>query len=1237
MSHLLRIIMIHGHLEGIVELDLNGHTNICGTNASGKTTLQRLIPVFYGERPNTVVPKTRKKFDQYYLPNSNSYLVYEYRREAGNVCHVALTRKKDDGVSYRFINSPYRPELYLTSNAKGQAQAHSYQAFTTHLRQNAIEHSNRIDTISEYRSIIQNDFSLLTGSLPRAESTRLRQTALRYSLAESPHRLRHMEKLVSAVHAKEGKMDTLKTMLAAIFEDEGVALPSTRIKSTQVRDWVQQVRQSRRLTSLQEDMANLSKQADNLNSTERALWQLHPLLIADNSQLERSCADQDAAIKQAKRELAEQEEHYSSQRHGLNNTHSQVSSELAQIEVELDSIEKRYADFSHKDMPGLEHAVNQLPSWRAQRDELATHLQLLREAEGDSRQRFESRKYDLAEQLNGFVEKASQQQQKIRDQEHALRQQHDQQKNQLEHEHQQQRHSLQAGFQDDQNKIFQQQADVNARLGVSLLTAEEQLDLATEQARIEDIQQQLTLQGDVVEELRNQYQQYKNIQDSHLDEVQRQRKQIRHIEQRYTQLKLQQTPSAGSLRHFLHEQVPSWQHSLGKVIREELLERTDLAPMLAPAPSSDDNTALSNEQQLFNIRLDLAAIELPAYAQDEQALLDTIKNTLAELHTAEQLLSTLEDQQKTHNANSQQQQDLLHKAQQTRDRYRNDLRFAQDARQRLIEQQRQLEQQRKQRLQEQQQQLAKQLADLKEQQHSTLQERDAAFRAMLLEYQADWQAALQTLRDKIDQHSASIAAKRRETEQQVHELQLTLERELRDSGIDPEKLKDIELRLTTIRQQVNDTEARRDELDDYQRFLRIDWQVRKPDLLAQEHQRKQDKVTLSEQLSALEQAFLEQQKNALLAIKSSEHHLAEQRKLLEQIRPLLQQLEQFPAPSEFPAVTAEHNTGDYAERIERTRRALQDKQALDSRLKNSLQLFERELFKDASGDFTDTWSSQQQRLGLTPSPQELLGAYQEMLQVLQNQQLNLLATGRNYGADLQAFFTVFSDLNRRISAQSRRLSEEVSEEFVLEGISKSEVKIQSTIDELGFWEPLKRFAKLYAEWEQDSERLPSDTYLDALSDVAHLLRSDQQFTFESLLRLELHLNEGGTDLIIRNDRQLLESSSHGMAYLILCKYLLAFTRLLRGKAQVTIHWPIDEIGTLAYHNVEKLFKACENNNIFIVGAFPNPESDVLTLFKHRYLIEKDSRKGSFSQLKRIEPKLSRLTQRLQERREEAVL
>ncbi|SXF22393.1 Protein of uncharacterised function (DUF3584) [Klebsiella variicola] len=93
MPQLLRIILIHTHLPGVVEIQLDQHTNICGTNASGKTTLQRLVPVFYGEQPNKVVPRTRKKFDEFYLPCSNSYIIYEYQRDTGDNCLVVLTGK----------------------------------------------------------------------------------------------------------------------------------------------------------------------------------------------------------------------------------------------------------------------------------------------------------------------------------------------------------------------------------------------------------------------------------------------------------------------------------------------------------------------------------------------------------------------------------------------------------------------------------------------------------------------------------------------------------------------------------------------------------------------------------------------------------------------------------------------------------------------------------------------------------------------------------------------------------------------------------------------------------------------------------------------------------------------------------------------------------------------------------------------------------------------------------------
>ena len=87
MLGLHHIILINCHLIGSVELVVYGHSNICGINAWG-IAMQRLIPVFYGELRSKVVPKTQKIFDNFYLPHTNSYLIYQYQREDGKTCQV---------------------------------------------------------------------------------------------------------------------------------------------------------------------------------------------------------------------------------------------------------------------------------------------------------------------------------------------------------------------------------------------------------------------------------------------------------------------------------------------------------------------------------------------------------------------------------------------------------------------------------------------------------------------------------------------------------------------------------------------------------------------------------------------------------------------------------------------------------------------------------------------------------------------------------------------------------------------------------------------------------------------------------------------------------------------------------------------------------------------------------------------------------------------------------------------
>ena len=71
--HLERIILIDSYREGdIVEVRLDGHVNINGFNAAGKTTLLRTIPLFYGEAAARMLKgeQGKKSFTDHYLPRT---------------------------------------------------------------------------------------------------------------------------------------------------------------------------------------------------------------------------------------------------------------------------------------------------------------------------------------------------------------------------------------------------------------------------------------------------------------------------------------------------------------------------------------------------------------------------------------------------------------------------------------------------------------------------------------------------------------------------------------------------------------------------------------------------------------------------------------------------------------------------------------------------------------------------------------------------------------------------------------------------------------------------------------------------------------------------------------------------------------------------------------------------------------------------------------------------------------
>ncbi|WP_404471553.1 ATP-binding protein [Vreelandella venusta] len=1217
MAHLLRIVMIHGHLNGVVELSVDGHTNICGTNASGKTTLQRLVPVFYGELPNKVVPKTRMKFDAFYLPHRNSYLVYEYRREAGNVCQAVLTRKQEGGVEYRFVGAAYQPEDYLVETEQGPL-ALDYAQWASGLRRSGTPVSPKLGATSEFRSVIQNDFTQLHGN--SRDSLKLRQIAAQFSLVNPERRIRHIEKLVSAVHAKEGKMDTLKTMLAAIFEEDGVELPVTRIRSAKAREWIAQMRQSMRLEPLQASLAKLSGIDRELAELDTTLWQLKPQLAADREQAQRQVADLEGELNRHQRAFQAEEQAYTERRDALNDQHSEVASQLQHTQRRLNDLQTRFEHYADADMPGLERDINALPQWREQYEELKKHLQLLQNKFKESQARLDGRLRELSETLARQTQESQALIDALVEEKAARREQQWQTEQQHNERYQQARQRLESEYQAQLELGVEQLAELKAQLAMPSQTREEAQEAELAQARLDDAQQARSSAAATLEALRRELEAHKRERDTAEQHLVQCRQQRERAEQHCYTLHQQQTPEQGSLRYFLRYQCPGWEQQLGKVIAPELLERRDLAPQLADNASDD----------LFGLALDLSAIALPDYAQDEASLLAAIEEAESTKARAQSACVAAEKALKQHNERVQQADDAQDTARLALQRAEQEVEYALEARRQ--QQARHAENQKARRAhieaaltrQEQAQ------AALRDEKHDALAELAEAHQGQLLELKADAQSQLDSLEAQRRTYKQQLSDANAEHQRQREELEEAFSQELAEQGVDHAQLKATKTRLEAQSERIRKTAARQEELAEYQRFMRIEWGQHKPQLVAEEaelaqrdQQLKRDKAHLKNSFHAARDAH-QQAVNGLNAQRNSA------RATLETLTPLLNQLDSLELVAEGAPVAA--SVGDVEERIERTRQALASRHQQLEQLRRGCLDVESQLIKDASSGFADALQSERDKLP-GDSPRLLLPLLRGMLKLLEDQQQQLIQEGRNLSDDLDKFFIVFRDLNRRISAQSRRLSEEVADDLRLEGISKAEVRIQSTIDELGFWEPLKLFAQRYKTWRESGQTLPSDDYLNALADVVDLLRSDQQYSFESLLRLELHLNEGGTDLVIKNDRQLLESSSHGMAYLILCKFLLAFTRLLRGDAEIAIHWPIDEIGTLAYHNVEKLFDACDSNRIHIVGAFPNPESDVLLLFANRYLIERDA-SNQQRQLKRIEPRLSALAQKIKQRQQE---
>ncbi|WP_334013032.1 ATP-binding protein [Alteromonas sp. S167] len=1221
MAGLKRIILIDTHLPGVVELKLDGHTNICGTNASGKTTLQRLIPVFYGEYPSRVVPATRDSFERWYLPRLSSFIIYEYTRAEGDLCQAVLS-SNGTGVNYRLIGKPFDIADYLIEQKSGKHASVSSAELARAMKRNNVMVTSLLNT-KDFRAIVQNDHGVLNQSNNARE---LLGYAKIFSLCEPSKHMRHIEKLAKAVHSKEGKMETIKAMIAAILEEDGVTPPTSGLSRHRVDDWIKECHLIKQFDKIRPEFSKLEQADMALTSTEQVLANLKHSFELDKTYLA-------ARVETTKNELDENsfqrkqtDSEWGDTRDHLNQVISAARADVEKFTSELDTVEQEFDKWQDENIEQLKEDVANLSQWQNEKSLAESRYILLTEKHQDIESAYNRRLAELGEKLSISLEEMSAARQEAAENKAEQQQNEREALSRIQDDYTSQLNALNNDYQNSLSELKVAEAELKASLSNAGYNEFEQsqldiLDAAIKEASVNEDAARAELRQS--QQAHNKAVEFRKECSNALDKA---RGAFQLEEKAVNKINALLYPGEGSLLEFLRANVDDWELSLGKVIRPELLERTDLAPEMGDATDT-----------FMGIKLALGELDTPDYAYTEQALKQQLQE--AEIRQAASLAAQNECEQRLAKANEDvrnaelvvtQKDNAVKSAEASRKR-------AQQDRDTVLSEYQQALSARKQKAKaklESNQQAQKQQKAQFELSREEIKDQQ---REAQTEHKFHWQQLIADSEARVSQLDSDMRKAKESAAKDRQDMQDWLESELNNRGVDVDEIGQLKKTINKLKEDIARTETHRHKVADYERWYtnvftkqKVVWQegLSKSRKLLGESER--SLASKQSMYKATREQLQEQHAQLEATLKTSTEHL-------EQVRSLSKSLAKLSLHAGDESLEIKHDDVSIGQRISEVQSQLQERENLLSDIRAYVERFDQLIAAQAGTGLSDTWERAREECATLNAHgvksfdhRRMVSHLAQLLNVIVPQKLQgLREQGRIFGADLSQYYFVLADIDKRIVSQSRRITQEVDGDLSLDGVSDSAVKIRSRISELEFWPELEQFRKLYEHWmEEGANELPEEEYGQSMRRVLDILgRAALTGGISKLLDIELHLREGNSDLVIRTDRQLNESSSHGMAYLILCKFLLAFTRLLRGDADATVHWPIDELGTLHQNNVKKIFEACQNNNISVVGAFPNPESEVLTLFENRYLIDKVTR-----QLQVVQPKASTIAARIKARK-----
>ncbi|MDX2369896.1 MAG: ATP-binding protein [Colwellia sp.] len=1200
---LLRIIIIDSFWQGQVnELDLTGHTQLEGTNGAGKTSLMRLLPLFYGMRPSDIVSKVdqAKNFADFYLPRESSLLVYEYARPFGQKCQVLAT-SDGRGVHFKFIDDAYDSQHFIASTDGSKAKPFTISEIEKNYRSIGKE-SSKFLGIDKYRQVIQN---LRSGR--KHKEIRLLQNRFSFSEQACPH----IDKVINGTIEKNLDFEAVKRMLVAIASDHLARntldeKEQLSLNKADITNWLADIQASRAIKKVADKISVWQNDFSAFASLVNKLQHLHAEIIAHQERLEIKQQQRDELKKDSiatrsklESELANTIEQYQKALFDLN---AKMEADLSKIEL-LDADKLNYDD---DDASSYQIKAEQAPQIQAELNEVIAVIdafegnitkigqkfdKLIQQIEVEKLKAINSNKEKSALIATQSNEQLVHINEVFHQQEHALNAQLHQEELKLQKDQQKIQHQLDTAKQQLTQPVIPPQLSADIEDNIQALTYAQQN------------YNQLVQQESELQKQQYQLEKQQNNQLTQRSEVNRYLEQLR---QDYQQVELQLLPQADSLHHYLinEPQAANWQDTIGRLLTREQLSRSDLNPQWL-----DNN---SSPASLYGLSLDLQQLPCDdSLFLDEAQLREKRQAIETKLQTQTDKISQLDEQLKfiakeinqlkvsvTEQAQSLNQQKLtlgqLHTQQES-----------------LVVKKQLAIKEHRQTVETQLQSFNQQLKALEKKKHSFDENKaeqsheltnDKLEKCMVVESDRDNQLTLLS-----EQLSALIS----NSKQRLVDLK-------KQQAIDIEKLdpegevdKGIAKRVI-LEQDLQQCSVFAQKARDYNNFMNERYCHR--DALVEENQNRKiikrnietnyedSHIELTTKINELKQLIRKnnQEKQAtddLLVQLNDNKRLCEMSAISSEL------CEQEPANQADLTVSFFH---DYYQQFK----------TIEKRLASQLNTFSERFRKDHSGsELFENW----QKLlhdNDNYSGAKALFKYREPISELlnsadQKQQSTYQLVTVN-ATMINEFYQHIENFGRNIKRIGKLLSTKVTALAHFEALADINVTTVMKQEELDYWGPLQKFAEvfeLYKDQLRDGVGEVPDDLVFAMQKLASYLPNEGfVLAHNNLFDLEFTIVEKGQVKHARNAKQLKKVSSTGLSYLAMLSLFAGLLAMLRGdsKHDSQIILPVDELGELAAENIDLLLKMFNDNNISMLSASPSTDRHILSLY-HRHYKLKDNK------------------------------